>query len=57
MVLFMISVLHHFPLMVCLDRCNGSCNTLDNLSRRIGALDETKDVNLNVFNVVTGINK
>ena len=27
--------LHHYPLMVSLDRCNGSCNTLNDLSSKI----------------------
>ena len=26
---------HYYPLMVSLDKCNGSCNTLDDLSSKI----------------------
>ena len=42
--------------MVSLYRCNGSCNTLDNLSRKTSAPDQTEDVNLNVFNMTTVAN-
>ena len=46
------------PLIVSLHRCHGSCNTLDiNLSSKIGAPNKTEDVNLNVFNMITGINE
>ena len=36
--------------MVNLDRCNGSCNTLDNANK-------TENVNLNVFNLIARINE
>ena len=36
-----------------LDRCNESCNTLDDLSSRI----KTGDKNLDVFNIITSINQ
>ena len=46
------------PLIVSLHRCHGSCNTLDiNLSSKIGAPNKTEDVNLNVFNMIPGINE
>ena len=38
-----------------LGRCNGSCNTLDDLSSRICCLNKTKNVNLNAFNMITEI--
>ena len=43
--------------MVNLDRCNGSCNTLNDLSSKICVPGNTEDVNLNVFNIVTRINE
>ena len=43
--------------MVSLDRCNGSCNTLDNPADRICVPNKTEDINWNVFNVITTINK
>ena len=46
--------LHHYPFMVSLDRCNGS---LDDLSSRLCVTNKTEDKNLNVFNIITGINE
>ena len=43
--------------MVSLDRCNRSCNTLDNPADRICVQNKTEDINWNVFNVITTINK
>ena len=51
------SELYYYPFMVSLDRCNGSCNTLDDLSSRIYVPNKVKDVNLNIFNVITRINE
>ena len=45
--------LHHYPFMVNLGRCNGSCNTLDDLLSRISYLNKTEYVKLNVFNMIT----
>ena len=41
--------------MVKLDRRVGSCNTLNDLSNKV--LNRTEDLNLSVFNMVTGINR
>ena len=35
----------------------GCCNTLDDLHCRICVLNKTKNVNLNVFDMITRINK
>ena len=43
--------------MISLDRFNGSCNVFDILSSRIYVPNKTEDVNLDVFNMITGINK
>ena len=43
--------------MLSLDICNGSCNTIDDLSNRICDPNKTQNVNLNVFNLITRINE
>ena len=43
--------------MVILDRCNGICNTLDDLLSNISVLSKTEDKNLNTFNTITGTNE
>ena len=40
-----------------LDRCVESCNTLNDISKGVCFGNETEDVNLSVFNMVTGINE
>ena len=49
--------LHYHPFTINVDRCNGSCNTLDDPSHRICVPDKTEDVSLNVFNIITRINE
>ena len=49
--------LRHYLFVVNLEGCAGSCNTLDDLSSRVGVPNETEDLNLHVFNIITGINK
>ena len=39
-----------------LDRRVGSCNTLNDLSNKVWVPHETEDLNLSIFNVITGIN-
>ena len=41
--------------MVKLDRCLGSCNTLNQWSNKVCVPNKTKDLNLSVFNMVKGI--
>ena len=48
--------LHYYPFSVKLDRYFGSCNTLNDLSSKICITNETEDLNLSVFNMITGIN-
>ena len=45
------------PFAVKFDRCNGSCNTHDNLYREICVPNKTEDVNLSVFNMITRVNE
>ena len=40
-----------------LDRCAGSCSTLNDLSNKACDPDETEDLNLSLFNMITGINE
>ena len=46
---------HYYPFAVKLDRCVGSCNALNDLSNKVCVLDKTKDLNLSMFNMTTGI--
>ena len=48
--------LHYNPFTVKLDRCVGSCNTLNDLSNKLHIPNKTEDLNLSVFNI-TGINE
>ena len=48
---------HYYPFAVKLDRCVGSCNTLNDLSNKVCVPNKTEDLNLNVFNMVIGINE
>ena len=49
--------IHYYPFSVKLDRCAGSCNTLNDLSNKVCVPNKTEDLNLSVFNMITGINK
>ena len=48
---------HYYPFAVKLDRCFGSCNTFNDLSCKVCVPNKTEDSNLNVFKMITGINK
>ena len=48
---------HYYPFTVKLDRCVGSCNTLNDLSNKVCVPNKTEDLNLSVFNMITGINE
>ena len=47
---------HYDPFAAKLDRCVGSCNTLNALSNKVYP-NKTEDLNLSVFNMITGINE
>ena len=49
--------LHYHPVAVNLDRCVGSCNTLNDLSNDICVPNKTGNLNLSIFNMIRGINK
>ena len=46
---------HYYSFTVNLDRCVGSCNTLNDLSNTVCVPNKIKDLNL--FNMPTGINE
>ena len=49
--------LPYFPFALNLDRCVESSNTLNNLSNKVYIPNETDDLNLSLFNMITGINE
>ena len=38
---------NYFPFMISLDKCNGSCNVVGDLSRKICVPSEAEDINKN----------
>ena len=42
---------------VSLNKCDGNCNTFNDLSDRVCVPNKTDDVDLNVFNMITSINE
>ena len=48
---------HYYPFALKLERCFGSFNTLNGLSNEICVPNKTEDLNLSVFNMITGINE
>ena len=49
--------LYYYPFSVNLDRCVGSCNTVNDLSNRVCVPNKTEDLNMHVFKMITGINE
>ena len=47
----------YYSFVVKLNRCVGSFNTLNDLSNTIYVPNKTEDLNLTMFNMITGINK
>ena len=48
---------HYYPFAVKLDRCVGSCNTLNGLSNKVCVPNKTEDLNLSEFDMIAGINE
>ena len=46
-----------YPFAVKLDKCVGSCNTLNDLSNKVCIPNKTEDLNINMFNMITRINE
>ena len=49
--------LHYYPFKVRLDRSVSNCDTLNDLSNKLCHLEKTEDLNINIFNMITGINE
>ena len=47
---------HYYPFRVNLDRCVGSCNTLNDLSNKVCVSNQTEDLNLSVFSMIAETN-
>ena len=47
----------YHPFAVKLDRCVGSCVTPNYLSNKVCVPNKTEDLNLSMFNMITGINE
>ena len=48
---------HYDPFAVKLDRCFGSCNTLNDLSNKVCVPNKAEHLNLSLFNMNTGANE
>ena len=48
---------HYYSFAVKLDRCVGSCNTLNDLPNKVRVPNKIEDLNLSVFNMITAINE
>ena len=48
---------HYYAFAVKLDRCVGSCNTVNDLSNKAYVPNKAEDLNLSVFNMITAINE
>ena len=48
---------HYYPFEIKLDRCVGSCNTLNDSSNKVCVPNKIEDLNLSVFNIIAGINE
>ena len=48
---------NYYPFAFKLDRCVGCCNTINDLSYKVCIGNKKEDLNLLVFNMITGINE
>ena len=48
---------HYYPFTVKSKRCVGSCNTLNGLFNEVCVPNKTEDLNLSMFNMITGISE
>ena len=46
---------HYCPSAVKLDKCVGSCNTPIDMSNKVCVPNKTEDLNLSLFNMITGM--
>ena len=48
---------HYYPFVVRLNSCTRNCNTFNDLSNKVCAPNKTENLDLSIFNMITGINK
>ena len=48
---------HYYLFAVKLDRCAGTCNTLNDLSNKVCVPNKTEDLDLSMFNMITAIDE
>ena len=48
---------HYYPFAVKLNRCVESCETLNDFSNKVCVPNKTEDLNLSMFDMITGINQ
>ena len=46
-----------YPFTVSVNKCDGSCNTIDDPCARVCVLNKVKKMNVKVFNLVSGVNE
>ena len=49
--------LNYYTFMISLDKCNESCNVVEDLSTKIYVANKKEEVNVKVFNMLTRINE
>ena len=49
--------LHYYSFVVNLNRYVGRLNTVNDLSKKVCVPNKTENLNLSVFNIITGINE
>ena len=49
--------LNYYPFMTSLDKCNGTCNAVDDLYTKICVPNKTKGINVQESNMITRINE
>ena len=47
---------HYYPFSIKLDRCAGSCNTLNDLSNKVCVPTKSEYLNLSMFNIINNRN-
>ena len=48
---------HYYAFTVKLDKCVGSCNTVNDLSNKVCVPNKMEDLNIGMFNMMIGINE
>ena len=48
---------HYYQFAIKLNRCVGSCNTINDVSNKVWIPNKTEDLNPRAFNLITGINE